>query len=245
MGQTGKTIREQGVQAQLMAIYLLTSPHSNMIGLYWCPVQYMAHETGMTIEGASKGLQRLIECGFCCYDEDTETVWVYEMAKYQVGNKLSPKDNQVKGVQNSYDELPKSPFLEAFHDKYAESFCMTSKRTHDGVSKGFSRGLEGASKGLGSKEKEKEKETDFFDAFWSAYPKKVGKDAAKKAFEKRKPDQDLTNKMIEAVNLQKQSDAWTKDGGQFIPHPATWLNQGRWMDEGGGGQTPSMFAGAI
>jgi hypothetical protein len=27
------------------------------------------------------------------------------------------------------------------------------------------------------------------------------------------------------------SAEWTKDGGQFIPHPATWLNQKRWEDE--------------
>ncbi len=70
-----------------------------------------------------------------------------------------------------------------------------------------------------------------FDIFWARYPKKVGKDAALKAFQKRKPDQHLVTQMLNALGKQIPSDAWVKDGGQFIPNPATWLNQGRWQDE--------------
>lgn len=70
-----------------------------------------------------------------------------------------------------------------------------------------------------------------FDRFWSAYPKKVGKGAAERAFAKYKPDDDLTDRMIRAVEQAKRSDQWRKDGGQFIPNPATWLNQKRWEDE--------------
>lgn len=70
-----------------------------------------------------------------------------------------------------------------------------------------------------------------FKEFWAAYPKKIGKDAALKAFMKRKPSADLVSKMIAAIEWQKQTDQWTKDNGQYIPNPATWLNQGRWEDE--------------
>jgi hypothetical protein len=38
--------------------------------------------------------------------------------------------------------------------------------------------------------------------------------------------------MISAVQVQSTSDQWRRNNGQFIPNPATWLNQGRWMDEG-------------
>lgn len=69
-----------------------------------------------------------------------------------------------------------------------------------------------------------------FDVFWKAYPSKVGKDAARKAFEKRKVDDDLLAKMVAAIKLQAASEKWRKDGGQFIPNPATWINQGRWQD---------------
>ena len=70
-----------------------------------------------------------------------------------------------------------------------------------------------------------------FDRFWMVYPKKVGKGAAEKSFGKYKPDDALTDTMIRAVETAKRSPQWQKDGGQYIPNPATWLNQRRWEDE--------------
>lgn len=75
-----------------------------------------------------------------------------------------------------------------------------------------------------------------FDAFWRAYPNRVGKDAARTAFDKRKVDDDLLALMLSAIAAQSKSEKWTKDGGQFIPNPSTWLNQGRWQDEPDSGQ---------
>lgn len=89
-----------------------------------------------------------------------------------------------------------------------------------------------------------------FDVFWKAYPKKVGKDAARKAFDKRKPTQELLDQMLKAVGQQRITSGWLKEGGQFIPHPSTWLNEGRWMDGVGGGMESAQagiaaFPGAI
>jgi len=70
-------------------------------------------------------------------------------------------------------------------------------------------------------------ETDF-DTFWDAYPKKVGKQAAAKAWKKAKPPLD---KCIATIAAFKRCEQWTKEGGQFIPHPSTWINEGRWDDE--------------
>lgn len=72
---------------------------------------------------------------------------------------------------------------------------------------------------------------ELFDHFWKAYPRHVGKDPARKAFAKLKPDEALWETMLTALNRQKQSDQWQRDGGQYIPYPATWLNQRRWEDE--------------
>lgn len=73
------------------------------------------------------------------------------------------------------------------------------------------------------------KPTDF-DAFWSAYPRKVGKKAALKAWQHAKDRPPLAD-LLASIEANKAGDAWTRDGGQFIPHPATWINQGRWEDE--------------
>lgn len=76
-----------------------------------------------------------------------------------------------------------------------------------------------------------------FEIFWKSYPNKTGKDAARKSFEKRNPDDALLAQMLSAIDAQKSSAKWTKDAGEFIPNPSTWLNQGRWMDgaDGDGG----------
>lgn len=80
-------------------------------------------------------------------------------------------------------------------------------------------------------EKESPSDSPSFAVFWEAYPRKVGKDAARKAFAKRKPDADLLDVMLSALSAQSRSEQWRKDGGRFIPHPSTWLNEGRWQDE--------------
>lgn len=72
------------------------------------------------------------------------------------------------------------------------------------------------------------KKADKFEEWWKHYPRKVGKEAARRAFAKVKVD---VQTLINAVELQKGSEQWTKENGRYIPNPATWLNQGRWEDE--------------
>lgn len=81
---------------------------------------------------------------------------------------------------------------------------------------------------------------DPFDDFWEVYPRKVGKEAARKAWKKIRPNQSLQRRILDAVEAAKRSKEWQKDNGQYIPHPATWLNQGRWDDE----LTPAKTDGA-
>lgn len=67
-----------------------------------------------------------------------------------------------------------------------------------------------------------------FEKFWSAYPRKEGKQKARSAFEKVTVSLDV---LLIALESQKKSSQWTKDNGQFIPHAATWLNGKRWEDQ--------------
>lgn len=70
-----------------------------------------------------------------------------------------------------------------------------------------------------------------FQSFWEAYPKKKAKGDALKAFNKLNPDDSLMEKMLSALEWQKKSFDWTKDGGQYIPLPASWIRGMRWEDE--------------
>ena len=74
-----------------------------------------------------------------------------------------------------------------------------------------------------------EKNESIFESFWKVYPRKVGKEKCRNWFKSHKPKEDLVQKMIEAVEEQKKSKQWSDP--QYIPHPYTWLNQGRWEDE--------------
>ncbi|WP_288436717.1 hypothetical protein [uncultured Gordonia sp.] len=69
--------------------------------------------------------------------------------------------------------------------------------------------------------------SDGFESWWQEYPRRVGKGAAAKAFDK-------ALKMIEAEELSeitaRYADSVAGTDERFIPHPATWLNERRWED---------------
>lgn len=56
IGGTGRHIKQCGVITQLVGLYLLTNPHANMLGVYYLPINFIAHEIGIPFEGASKAL---------------------------------------------------------------------------------------------------------------------------------------------------------------------------------------------
>lgn len=70
-----------------------------------------------------------------------------------------------------------------------------------------------------------------FAEFWKAYPKRVGKAAALKVWMRLKPDSTTRDAITVAIAKQSKSQQWRTEGGRYIPHPATWLNQGRWEDD--------------
>ena len=87
-----------------------------------------------------------------------------------------------------------------------------------------------------------ETETDGFASFWSAYPKKTAKPAALKAFKAQKINGELPD-ILRDIEFRVSGDDWRKEGGKYVPNPATYLNQRRWED----GEKPSnnQFAGAV
>jgi hypothetical protein len=128
IGTTGKRLRAAGPFAQVVGLYLISSPHANMLGLYYLPKMFIAHETGLGLEAAAKGLASCIEAGLCSYDDASEMVWVHAMAAYQVADALKPDDKRCIGIQNEYNTLPTNPFLPSFYEKYRDAFHMKKMR---------------------------------------------------------------------------------------------------------------------
>ena len=132
-----------------------------------------------------------------------------------------------KGQPTKYKILP---LLNSAKDSGKDSGCDSSYPS--GYDSGKDSGCDSDNPKYKHKPKNKNIYTPEFEKIWSVYPRHDGKAEAQKAFDKLKPSEELITVMLSAIEKQKQSEKWQSDGGKFIPHCKTWLNQRRWEDEG-------------
>lgn len=124
-GDTGREIRAAGADTQRVALYLMTCPSSNMIGLYYLPLPTLAHEVGhLDVIGASEALRSLEHIGFSFYDEMAEVIWVEQMARFQIAEELDADDKQIKGIMRQLAEFKNHRFSQAFHGYYKDRFHL-------------------------------------------------------------------------------------------------------------------------
>jgi hypothetical protein len=234
---------------KLMWLYLLTCPHSNMLGLFYLPKAYIASDLGRGIEGVSIPLGILVENGLIEYDEDSQMILLVNNLKHRrIDNK-----NMAIGAAKVLDELPETILFKRF----SEIVEKISGDFHKGLQRGFkgvsiplgiplrnkiacsSKPLACSSKPLAeavsrSRKKplsENTPDDENFNQFWEQYPRHEKKKNAFEAFKRINPQNGTFEKIMESLSLQKMSEQWTKDNGKFIPHPTTWLNGRRWEDE--------------
>lgn len=89
--------------------------------------------------------------------------------------------------------------------------------------------------------KDKEDHMKSFETFWKSYPRKVAKQKCQRWWLQRVINQEELDSMLKTLTRYKETDQWKKDAGKFIPHPYTWLNQGRWEDDVEGPGTKTTF----
>ena len=76
------SVKRWPLDARLVALYLLTSPHANVIGCYHLPMVYAEHEIGLPNARLKEAYAFLTEKGFLAYCHDTEWVWVRKYLRY-------------------------------------------------------------------------------------------------------------------------------------------------------------------
>lgn len=141
-------------------------------------------------------------------------------------------ESEMRNVCGEYDEAVYSKFVVDEEGLYYNERMDTEVMKRAKGSDASRRNGEKGGRPPGSKTKEPTAVIEKrFDEFWDAYPRKVGKAAALKKWIIIRPSADLHSQILEALAQQKKSAQWKRDGGQYIPHPTTWLNQGRWDDE--------------
>lgn len=69
-----------------------------------------------------------------------------------------------------------------------------------------------------------------FEEFWTAYPRKISKAKARKAWDRLSPDPKLYQEIMDALNLAKQSFQWREGNGRFIPAPHNWIADEGWKN---------------
>lgn len=69
---------------------------------------------------------------------------------------------------------------------------------------------------------------DGFDAFWAACPRKIGKGGAQRSYAKALTQASAADLL---AAMQCHAERVRGKDPKYIPHPATWLNQQRWLDE--------------
>ena len=147
-----------------------------------------------------------------------------------------------------HDEGLTLPNFGRHNGKTAKDRVLTAQRvaSHKASNKGNGTSVTSA---LPREEKRREEvnpsaQPPGFAEFWKTYPRKVGKAAAEKAWSKAK-GVDLST-ILQAIERARATEQWLKDGGQFIPHPSTWLAQRRWEDEPAeAAPIHSTFAGVV
>lgn len=149
-------LKALGIEAHFLAHYLQTNHHSNMLGAYYLPLSYIAHDTGIPEKHLPKLLHALQELNFCHYDFKRQYVWVVDLALMQTGEILRPGDKRIVALQKQFDDLPILEFISSLFEKYKTLFQLIPRL--DASSEGTVSPFDGPSMLLRSKYKKKEKE---------------------------------------------------------------------------------------
>ena len=146
-------------------------------------------------------------------------------------------DNLADMYSKRTDGMPKKPSVEEFSGKKHEQNEVTGDeiKQPDDQPKPENDLLPSSPEPAPKPKRRKpsiltKKQEEKFNRFWHAYPRKVSIGEAEKAWAKIDPDEELTAKIIEAVQAAKKLDSRFRED-RWTPHPATWLNGREWLNQ--------------
>lgn len=188
------------------ALWSLITDRCDLIGVWYVDMELASFYIGATVtaEEALKHFEKQI------VKLDDNRWFIPSFVPFQYGE-LKPNNNlhlsvmaRLKAIGIRGTPAPDLPLKRG-----------QGKGTGEGVGKGVSTG----------------EADETFEQFWDAYPKKRSKGDAQKAWRALKPSAELVAQMLSAIELAKTSEDWLKDGGAYVPYPATWLRAKGWLDD--------------
>lgn len=219
---TSSNIRELSEDGRALAIYLLTCPHGTIAGVFRLPDGYACEDLQWDAERVKQTLSELLANGFATRCEATKWVWVTKHLEWN-----PPENpNQKKAAAKMAEQVPDScSWKDSFIGKYGCFLGIQEDKTEP-----LANPLPTVPQPVTVTVAVTEAViNDGFALFWDAYPKKVAKPAAVKAFKAAKINGHLPE-VLKDIESKSESAEWKKEKGQFIPYPATYLNERRWED---------------
>jgi hypothetical protein len=230
-------VQQLSDREKLLALYMLTGPHSNSLGCFRLPPSYVSADLCWSLAAASKAIRALEKIDFAYFDNDTS--WLF-LPRHLHWNKIE-NPNQGKNLASLFDLVPPgvwfySELMKAILEqpKYLpEGFC---ERLQKGFGEPFrnqepdkERLPEPLPKPQPEHEPLPEPDKDVcvrFEKFWSAYPRKEARQNAWEAFQKLNPDDEQISRILPWLQEACKSEQW-QDKNK-IPHAAKWLAEKRW-----------------
>lgn len=239
-------ILELTPEQKFFYLYLMSNSKVNTLGAYVFPLTMSTVELGYNKETVLKLLDHFAQVGKIIWDETTKEVFLLNWPKRNWNKRTAT----LRALKKDFDAL-KSPVLREtvallFNDFYSEKAqeqtgTIGNNEEQEGTSGNngdiLAGRIENREKRKENREKEKEDAETVFDAaaafeiFYKAYPNKKNVKTARTRWEKMKVTPELYREIMEGLERAKNSQEWGKDGGAYIPHPATWLNGEGWKNE--------------
>lgn len=114
---TDRKVLTWGEQTRYLALYLLTTEHRNLEGLYRLPLAYIQADLNWSRETVDQQMSHLIDDGFVKYDADTSVVFLPNALKYHQPGSA----NQLQGAINALQQVPDTTLWGEFLDAAMEN----------------------------------------------------------------------------------------------------------------------------
>lgn len=238
-------VRSGSDDARLLQLYLLTSPHSNMLGCYLCPPNYIADDLQWSTERVRETLSKLFDQRFAERFRDGRFIVIINflkwnpienpniaMAALRLADQLPWTDPAFRHVFKGM-ELNQKRFgaeWQTVAERYAKA-CRNMEQEQEIEQEPEREQEQDSSLPLKLTEQpgSSKAKADPFEEWWDLVPKKVAKQDARKEFERIIRNKTATIEQLTTGMVAYAAACANKDP-KFIRHPHRWLKGGCWTD---------------
>ncbi len=217
--------------AKLLFFMLLTHPGMTALGAMRGTLGGLAEELGWSAEAFGIAFREVLSEGMAEHDVEACLIALPRFVRYNPPE--SP--NVIKAWTGALDLLPECDLKTLVVHRAGEVAAGMT----EGFGKAFAQAF-GQAMPYQEQEQEQKQEKNpptplagqggSFERFWNSWPehrRKVAREQCTKRWQAMELD-GIADTVLEALAVDKASEAWRKEAAEYIPAPLTWLRQARW-----------------